>query len=97
MPKLVNIRGLNKRDLIIELWNNAKLATFFEVTHEPSPKLDDKELDSVLEYNGAGYLSGRPLKLTFTKNFMDVEEYDAYNGENVAESIIEEMRSELKE
>ena len=94
MPKQINIQGLNKKELIIELWNNAKLATFFEVTHIPSPKLDDEELASVLQYRGVGYLSGRPLKLTFNQNFMDVEEYDFYNGEGLAESIIEEMRLE---
>jgi hypothetical protein len=91
----INISDLDKTTLLTELWKNAKLATIFEITDLVAPRLNIEEIKSAIKYNGCDYISGRPIKVTFRKNMINVSTYNKYNGENLGEKVIENIRLNL--
>jgi len=97
MPILINIKGLDKRQLLLELYKNAKWATIFEIDGAPNkPEFDEDQLDMALQWKGADYLCGKPIKIDFRKDLVDFEDYNFYNGENLANKIIFKMKLNKK-
>jgi hypothetical protein len=84
---------------MLELWKRATLATIFQIYPDIAvPEFNEEEFDNSIQY-GADYLFGRYMKIEYeTKkifgrkvSYIDVSEYDAYNGDNVAEDVVNSL------
>ena len=99
MSKHIIIDGIDRRTLMLELWKRAKLATIFQIYPDIAvPEFNDEEFDDLIQY-GSDYLFCRYMKIEYkTKKifgrkmtYIDVAEYDAYNGDNVAEDVVSSL------
>jgi len=70
---LIDIRGIDKRGLLISLWVGSK--------PRPTPGLNKIELHEALARKGyIDSLGGRPIKLNIFKDFIDPSTHDSYAG-----------------
>jgi hypothetical protein len=86
----VDLTDIDIKILFKELWNNAKTASFYEISSTPKPMYYEPE-----KYNtGFWYHCGRPLKIDFS-NLRDVRygEYDICNGEGKFLEILSKLNN----
>jgi len=84
----VDLTDIDIKILFKELWNNAKTASFYEISSAPKPMYCDPK-----KYNtGFWYHCGRPLKIDFS-NLRDVRygEYDICNGQGKFLEILSKL------
>lgn len=97
----MNIRYLPKDELLFRLWAYAKYAKYFTLCSELAPCLtidiarrditemrrNNWEIDLTTYY-------GRLLFVNLSKDHFDAFTYNMYNGEGLAEQIINELKHE---
>ena len=99
MP-FVNIEGLNRNELIRQLWKNQKVASFFTLGAGgllPQPPLPtDEDIEKQMYMGGLDYLNGRCIKTNF-KNLAQVETrlYNRDAGEGKFEEIVRKMHDQI--
>ncbi|MFA7307585.1 MAG: hypothetical protein WC026_13035 [Hyphomicrobium sp.] len=71
----IDITGLPKEKVLMELYNNAHTTTGFEITPN-GMKLDHAKrlINNNLHYD---WLNGRALKINLSNNIVDFKEYDS--------------------
>ena len=91
----IDITGLDKATLLINLWKNSKNAVFFQLSGTPlppQPNLDDAK--EQLERNSyVDYFRGRVININFGSNQINPLMYDRDNGKNCFATTVANMRS----
>lgn len=91
----VDVTGLNKKQLLKELWKNSKPAAFFSMNRFPAPTdCSDNEIEKVLssEECYADYLCGRLIKTSFKTDKLNPRGYDRDNGAGAMQKVVDSMR-----
>ena len=91
--KCIDVRNLDKRKVIEELWNNSQPA----IAAKQNQKLDQNELISNLNGNSSlWYLSGRPIKIpNFSDDYWVCDYYDKSNCAGAMNEVIDAYRDKI--
>jgi hypothetical protein len=96
---MINIEGLDKADVLAELYNYARPLGMGFLQYNPAP-MKKEEAEEIIQ-NMAGkqlyfdYLKGRVMKVDLSGDEFNGRLYNRDNGENKAEAIIECLREDL--
>ena len=87
----VNIQGLDKEIVLMELFNNSLGSLIGE-------KMDYKTAHKQFEENGSlgwdfDYVLSVPIKTNLSSDIIDLTEYSEYYGENVALTVIRKLEN----
>ncbi|KJK64594.1 hypothetical protein P875_00011107 [Aspergillus parasiticus SU-1] len=91
----VNIAGIPKKQLLLELLKNAKVAGFYRTREPPSLNIDEiwKEYEELTRYISlVDYLRGRCLKVDVTGNTVHPSTFDSEYGEGKFAKIVDSLR-----
>jgi hypothetical protein len=88
---MIDIKNLNKAEVLMALYNNAKPQGmgFLHFTPEDMTKEEAEEI--LKSQKRFDYLKGRVMKVNLAENEFDPWLYNRDNGENAAEKIIEKL------
>jgi hypothetical protein len=88
----VDIRGLDKMQLLKALWENSSPASFFAMTNRHPPPFDEKlAVTAVQEY--IDYFEGRMIKCDLSKDFVDPWLYDRDLGNGAFQRVARKLRT----
>ena len=87
----VNIKGLDKVELLRRLWENQSPEIFLMLIGLPSPPFNEElAKHAVVEY--IDYFQGRCIKTDISGDVADTRLYDRDAGSGVFEKIVNNMR-----
>ena len=91
----IDITGIDKKQLLKELWKNSKTAGFFTMSGMPAPGCNDAEIDRVFSSQDcyADYLCGRVIKTSFKTNKLNPWGYDRDNGAGAMQKVVDAVRA----
>lgn len=95
----MNIKGLNKAEVLLALWKGSKEQGISFLGRE-DVTLEDcgLEIESCVKFNArVDYFGGRVIKVNFNKDVLDLWLYNRDNGEGAGERIIEQLKKKDKE
>ena len=89
---MVNISGLDKKQVLMELFNNSVGSLFFgpmsyEMAQEQFAENGDLYFD---------YVMGIPIKADLTGDTIDLSYYERDNGSVVTEAVVRKLEQKLK-
>lgn len=90
----INLKGLNKADVLAALYNASKPQGMGFMQYDPRPMT--REQAQILLDEGQtdfDYLIGRVMKIKLSGNELDPQGYDRDNGRGTAERAISSLRS----
>jgi hypothetical protein len=93
----VDISGLDKKDVLKQLWLGSEPAIVFLSRGIEPPEYDPKEADKVIEKGYVDYLCGRAIKTELRTDKLENYKYDKYNGEGSMQKAIDLLREQKKE
>lgn len=89
---MIDIKGLDKVELLRQLWNAQKVASFFEdVPTHLAPKFNE-ELAKRMVKSDIDYFCGRCIKSDISGDVADSYEYDKEAGAGKFKEIVARMR-----
>jgi len=88
----INIKNLNKVELLERLWENQITASFFAFNAKVAPQFDKKQAEKAVT-DRIDYFCGRAIKTDISKDEADTYLYDRDAGQGKFESIVTAMRS----
>jgi hypothetical protein len=88
----VDINGLDKVQLLLMLWNNAAVASFFEFMPQSAPVFDETEANTVVEQY-IDYFCGRCIKTDISGDTADPWSYDRNAGTGTFQRVVDKMRA----
>jgi len=87
----VNISGLDKVQLLRELWNASKVAAFFTMSGIPPPSWNEalarEQIGSYVDY-----FQGRVIKSDLSGDMADSFGYDRDNGQGQMQRVVDKLR-----
>ena len=89
----MNIEGLNKAEILKELYNNSRPLGLGILHYDPKPMTIEEATEILKHTTKFDYLYGRVMKIDLSTNELRTHLYNRDNGENVAEAIIERIRN----
>ena len=89
----MNIEGLNKAEILKELYNNSRPLGLGILHYDPKPMTIEEATEILKHTTKFDYLYGRVMKIDLSTNELRTLLYNRDNGENVAEAIIERIRN----
>jgi hypothetical protein len=89
---LVNINGLNKEELLLELWNQQKFKGFNR-NNNPNNKPSLEDAKKVLHENfgSIDYFWSKRIRMNFTSNMIDPIHYDGHAGIGTCQRVVNNM------
>jgi hypothetical protein len=90
----MNIKGLNKAEVLVELFNKAKPLGLLAFRPYTMTLEEAKAFLSVTSY--FDYLKGRVLMISLHKEEVDTRLYNRNNGKNAAENAIAQLVTSCK-
>lgn len=102
---MVNIKGLDKAQVLLVLWNNSRMQGRSSSGYKGELTLRRaKELIEQHRHTGMkgeeriyfNYLNGKVIKIDLAPDVIDTRLYDRDNGEGAGENAIEKLRLALK-
>ncbi len=95
----VNIARIPKVKILQALYRNAQPFGVGKLHYKPNHELSDDEAIILIATSNNGfvdYVYGRPIKVQFlnVSDILCTEDYNQYNGENLAETVIEQLRKQ---
>lgn len=94
----IDISGLDKAVLLLELWKNQRTASFFEASGTPSPSPPTYEQAQKAANGGViDYFQGRAIKMNLQVNSIDPRLYERYAGTGSFLRIVQSLRRKEKE
>lgn len=90
----MNITGLNKAEVLIALYNNAKVQGmgFLQADDKPMQINEAKEILDKSNDKYFDYLKGRVMKISLAKDEVETWLYNRDNGHLAAERAVSELR-----
>lgn len=89
---MVDISGIEKRDLLKALWMNSNSASFFTLSGTSPPDLSEKDIDKAIEKRRIDYLCGRVIKMDISGDTVDPWNYDRNNGNGSVQKIVNVLK-----
>lgn len=91
---MVNIKGLDKAELLLELWLNSHSQGMSALFGLASPKLEDcrKALE---ESTDIDYFFGRVIKVNFSKDEVEEWLFDRDNGDGAFQRAVDNLRERM--
>ena len=88
----MDIKDLNKAEVLAELYNHAKPQGMGFLHYDPNPMTVD-EAQQILDQGHTyfDYVKGRVMKVDLGTDELNTRLYNRDNGENAAESVIERL------
>ena len=90
----VDITGIDKKDLLRELWKRSEPAIVFLMSSVKSPEYDEENAENAINNGFIDYYSGRAIKSDIKGNKVSSDYYNKYNGGNCMEDIVKSLRDE---
>jgi len=91
MSTKVDISGLDKVDLLYELWSNTSPASFFNAMPHIAPEFDAAEARKAI-HSYVDYFCGRCIKCDLCADSVNPHSYDRDAGDGAFAKIVERMR-----
>jgi len=88
----IDISGIDKVELLRQLWKHSVVASFYKTTGLSSPSLNEIELKKCFD-GYIDYLCGRVIKTDISKNKVNHYMYDMVNGYGLFEKIVDDLKS----
>lgn len=88
----VDISGLNKKELLLRLWEKANIASFFTTSGIPAPAFDHKLAETAVD-GYIDYFCGRCIKSDLSGKYANPVWYNRDAGDGQFEKIVNSMRS----
>jgi hypothetical protein len=89
---MINIKGLNKAEILAALWNNSKMQGMSFMGSNGSNHMTKEQAEEHLkEYTYFDYLNGRVMKVDLSGDELNPRLYDRDNGEGAALKAIENI------
>jgi hypothetical protein len=101
----IDITGLDKRDVLVALWEKSKVAGFYQ-SHDAHifgirapTTCSEKEVSAVLdsEHMCADYVDGRVIKTCFKGDSLNPWGYDRDNGKGAMKAVVDALRAKQKQ
>ena len=90
---MISLEGLDKAVVLAALYNNAKRSHGLLGLHYLPGAMGIEVAREIIKDNKIfNYLQGKALKVDLTGDELDTREYNEYNGEGLAEKIINSIR-----
>jgi len=87
----INIKGINRDELLRSLWNRSTPSHFFDLTQ--SPDFDIEKSKKETHKNGyIDYCCGRLIKVNLSHDIIDPYEYDQHNGNGAFQSVVDGIK-----
>jgi hypothetical protein len=95
----MNIAGMPRVKILQALYRNAQPFGLGKLHYKPNHELSDGEAITLIVTSNNGfvdYVYGRPIKVQFlnVSDILCTQDYNQYNGENLAETVIEHLRKQ---
>lgn len=84
---MLNIQGVDKFELLKQLWLQRQPAVFFRVNQRTPPEWDDEKAREALARGYIDYFQGRCIKTDLSKDTVDPSRYDQENGLSFADAL----------
>lgn len=92
MSESINLKGLNKAEVLAALYNASKPLGMGILHFDPAP-MRAEEAESLLKgQTYFDYLKGRVMKVDLSGDELDPWLYDRDNGQGAAQRVIDSMR-----
>ena len=93
----VDIKGIDKVQLLEELWTAQKVASWFLFHPVQVPPFDRvKAKEAVAKQDDIDYFQGRAIKLNLTNDSIDPWVYDRDAGPGTFKKIVDQIRDRMK-
>jgi hypothetical protein len=89
----IDITGLDKKEILKQLWLGSEPAIVFTMNNIEPPKYNEKEAELAIEKGYVDYLCGRAIKSEIGTNKLDSYIYDKYNGYGAMEEAVDIVRN----
>jgi len=93
----LNIKGIDKVQLLKRMWENMQPASFFRLNVMSPPPWDQKHAAEAVANGYIDYFQGRSIKTDLSKDTIDCRSYDIDAGYGTLESIVSELRVSTEE
>lgn len=84
----MNIKGLNKANVLAALYNNAKPLGLGMIHYDPKPMTEQEAEILLNQQTYFDYLKGRVMKVDLSSDELNTRLYNRDNGHNAAEDAI---------
>jgi hypothetical protein len=88
----IDIKGINKNDLLKELWNNSNIAGFYNQHSIPFPEYDVIKAEEAVK-NYINYFQGRVIKSDISQDIANTWGYDRDMGEGSFKKCVDKLRN----
>ena len=93
MSNKISIKGLNKADVLVALFNRAKPQSMGFMHYDPKPMIRETAEKLLCEATDFDYIQGRVMKVDLSSDAeFDPWFYDRDNGQGAAAEVIEALR-----
>lgn len=92
---IVDIHGLDKATLLLEMWLNQAPAAFFAMNNQCAPGFDKASARNVAAKGYIDYFCGRCIKTDISGDAADPEMYDRDSGKGTLRKIVQRMRCNM--
>ena len=91
--KKIDISGINKHNLLYNLWRNSKNVSFFIFKKVDSAQYDENAARKCLQNGYIDYCCGRVIKANLSGDFACPLRYDRRNGEGAFQAVVNQLMS----
>lgn len=88
----INIEGINKVNLLREMWKHQRVASFFGGAGINPPTFDETNANNVITKGYIDYFQGRAIKADLSGDTIDPRLYDRDAGRGSLKNIVETLR-----
>lgn len=92
MTSEINIKDLDKVELLKNLWENQVTAAFFTFSGKTAPKFEDELAEKAVN-DYIDYFCGRAIKTNLSGDFVEPHLYDRDAGKGKFLEIVNSMRN----
>lgn len=92
MQGLIDISGLDRIELLRQLWAHQKVAAFFDYAPlEAIPSFDNELAKKMVHQGYLDYFCGRAIKCDLTRDLVDPALYDRNAGQGMFAKIVDKL------
>jgi hypothetical protein len=92
----VDITGLDKKEVLKQLWIGSEPAIAFVMANVDPPGFDPEEAEKAIKRGYVDYLCGRAIKSPINTNTLDSWKYDRYNGAGSMQKAVDRVKEVQK-
>lgn len=93
----VDITGLDKKEVLKQLWLGSEPAVVFAMNSSEPPGYSSEEAEKAIKEGYVDYLCGRAIKSPINTDKLDSWKYDRYNGSGSMQKAVDIVKAKNKE